>query len=334
MEKTLKHSGGAAFEAAGLVYAFAVTNGMARKLTTHSVSARDEAADYLWIHVNLSTEPGRQWLLKQSSLPPQLGTTFLDHNLEHGARAVGSGCLLALVDRRQGFDDDSVELGELRIWIEPTRVITGRWHPLSATDQMRFRCDVGEAPHTTAGFVQDLFETIVNDMESISHRARLSLDRLEDEILDDEIEGVAGRLGVIRRGSIQMRRRVQPLRHLVARLRDVLPAWVMAEDRQDFGALIVRLDRHLVELHEIQEQCRLLADESQARYNERNSRNIYIISILTAVMMPLNIITGIFGMNVAGLPGIDDPGGFGWVMVSMALTAVAVVAIFKMKRWF
>ena len=258
----------------------------------------------------------------------------MDSHLEHGAQAIGQGCLLALLDRRRDFDADDMEFGELRVWIEPGRVITGRWHPLAGTDQMRFRCDLGEAPAGVADFVQDLLETIVGDFELVSRNARQSLDRTEDDILDDRIEGAAAKLGAVRRNAVHIRRRVHPLRQLIARLRDILPAWVLAEERRSLDSLAARLDRLLADLHDCQEQCRLLADESQARYNERNSRNLYILSVITAVLLPLNIVTGIFGMNVGGLPGLDHPGAFVWVILGMVATALGVVGLFKLKRWF
>ena len=45
----------------------------------------------------------------------------------------------------------------------------------------------------------------------------------------------------------------------------------------------------------------------------------YIISLLTATFLPITLTTGIFGMNVGGVPWVGQDGGFGWVMIVMIL---------------
>ncbi len=41
-------------------------------------------------------------------------------------------------------------------------------------------------------------------------------------------------------------------------------------------------------------------------------RNLYFLSILTAIFLPMTLVTGIFGMNVAGLPGLSGGASFWW----------------------
>jgi zinc transporter len=40
--------------------------------------------------------------------------------------------------------------------------------------------------------------------------------------------------------------------------------------------------------------------------------DIYVLSILTAVLLPMILLAGVFGRNVAGLPGIHDLAAFAW----------------------
>jgi zinc transporter len=52
------------------------------------------------------------------------------------------------------------------------------------------------------------------------------------------------------------------------------------------------------------------------------------------VLLPITLITGVFGMNVAGLPGLQDPHGFAWVMLLMALTAVGTMVLLHWRKLF
>lgn len=317
-------------EEAGLVYAFAVRGEQA---VAYHPSAPAEPHDYNWVHVNLSTEPGRQWVLRHAGLPPQLAATFLDRTEEPGLQAFGNGCLIVLEDRLKDFDQSTQEMGELRLWVERGRVVTGRWKPLAATGRLRFRCQVGTAPASAVAMVGALLEEIAADVEAIANRTRRRLDVLEDEVLENVADGIAGELGAIRREAIKLRRRVLPLRQLLGQLATAFP-WASADDTRAFDALLGRVEHAGGEIMECLEQARLLQDEFAARNAERSGRNLYIISVLTAVLMPLNIVTGIFGMNVAGLPGLHDGAAFLWVMLGMVGLGAAVLAVFKLKRWF
>ncbi|MEW5728268.1 MAG: CorA family divalent cation transporter [Pseudomonadota bacterium] len=320
-----------AMEEAGLVYAFAIDGDRARPFHPSHPDTAPRA--YSWVHVNLSTEPGRQWVLRHAGLPPQLAAVVLDRTQEPGVQAFGNGCLIVLEDRLKDFDQSTQEMSDLRVWIERDRVVTGRWKPLAATDRLRFRLQVGTAPASAVAMAGALLEEIAADIEAIAGRTRRRLDLLEDDVLDDVAGGIAAELGAIRREAIKLRRRVVPLRQMLGQLETSVP-WAMKDDVQRFETLLGRIEHVGGEVMEALEQARLLQDEFAARNAERSGRNLYIISILTAVLMPLNIVTGIFGMNVAGLPGLHSDGAFLWVMLGMAALAAAVVGIFKLKRWF
>ena len=78
----------------------------------------------------------------------------------------------------------------------------------------------------------------------------------------------------------------------------------------------------------------MLQEEIASRAFEATNLNLYIVSLFTAIFLPLNLITGIFGMNVAGLPWLENPGGFLWVTCVMALTLIASLGLLYWRRFF
>ena len=57
------------------------------------------------------------------------------------------------------------------------------------------------------------------------------------------------------------------------------------------------------------------------------------LTALTAIFLPLNLITGFFGMNFEFLPIIHSPTGFWWTFGLMLLLVVVVVTVFWRKRY-
>ena len=61
---------------------------------------------------------------------------------------------------------------------------------------------------------------------------------------------------------------------------------------------------------------------------------MYVLSVVAAIFLPITFITGLFGMNVAGLPGTESVNAFWLVTGVMLAISVLVVALFRWRRWF
>ena len=66
---------------------------------------------------------------------------------------------------------------------------------------------------------------------------------------------------------------------------------------------------------------------------QQNTR-MYALSIVSLIFLPVTFVTGVFGMNIGGLPGLEDPTAFVIVGGSMLFISIAVIAVLKVKRWF
>ena len=65
----------------------------------------------------------------------------------------------------------------------------------------------------------------------------------------------------------------------------------------------------------------------------RTNQIMRTLTVLTAVFMPLTLITGIFGMNFEVMPGTHSPRGFWYTMAAMVGVAIGLVAFFRARRF-
>ena len=90
--------------------------------------------------------------------------------------------------------------------------------------------------------------------------------------------------------------------------------------------IVEELDATRDRLAALQEQ--IVADRTQVL-----GRNSYILSIVAAIFLPLGFLTGLFGVNVAGMPGTETEAAF-WVLTSFsAISGVVLFLIFKLVKW-
>jgi zinc transporter len=64
---------------------------------------------------------------------------------------------------------------------------------------------------------------------------------------------------------------------------------------------------------------------------EANNRSLYVLTIVTVLALPINIMAGLFGMNVGGIPLAEHPYGF-WVVVAIIVSFTFGAAWFAFKR--
>ncbi len=82
----------------------------------------------------------------------------------------------------------------------------------------------------------------------------------------------------------------------------------------------------------MQERARLLQEEIAGLLTEATNRNLFLLSMVTTTLLPITLITGVFGMNVGGLPWVGTHSGFWWVMLVMVLALVLTLVLLRRRR--
>jgi zinc transporter len=220
----------------------------------------------------------------------------------------------------------------LRVYIDPRRIITARSHPLKSSDLLRRELvrDRGEIRSPL-----DVFEHLLGCLaETLAHTvAGLAddTDDAEDEILAGRVHHHGRSLGKMRRLLARLRRQVTANRGALAPIPGRLRELHSGEQRQSLRAAIERFDAIAQDVELVQERARLLQEELAGHIAEATNRNLFLLSIVTTTLLPITLITGIFGMNVGGLPWVNDSGGFLWVILMM-IAAVFVVLVLLRRR--
>jgi len=77
----------------------------------------------------------------------------------------------------------------------------------------------------------------------------------------------------------------------------------------------------------------MLNEEIAARVNQQNNRSLFLLTVFTVVVLPINIISGLFGMNVGGVPLNQHENGF-WIVVGIvvALTAIGTWLVLRRRK--
>ncbi|RME59299.1 MAG: magnesium and cobalt transport protein CorA, partial [Candidatus Dadabacteria bacterium] len=76
-----------------------------------------------------------------------------------------------------------------------------------------------------------------------------------------------------------------------------------------------------------------IRDSYFAMANIRLGDTMRILTVITTIVAPLNIVTGIYGMNFTAMPMLHSPSGFWFIMALMVVLATLMLLYFRSKRW-
>lgn len=186
------------------------------------------------------------------------------------------------------------------------------------------------------GLLFSLLDNIVDRASELTLKARLSVEQLETDIpqvVDEEQFG----------------------RHILSLKRAAAHFEMALEAKHRTLMALLSIDTELIDLHRIQGTLHDVVAhvEHSLRYIERvedhlseldrhfllllqdrTNNRLRLLTIISAIFMPLTLIAGIYGMNFKFMPGLSWHYGYGATLLGMLSLALGLLWYFYRKGWF
>lgn len=323
-------------DASGLICGFRLRSGAkAEPLPPNPADwLNGEAGESIWLHFNLADTRAKRWIESCPHIPVPARERLLDEDRHVVLAPAGPGLAGVLADVHYDFDADPESLEVLRLYLDEKIIVTGRTHPLKVADQLRRQLAAGELIENPLQLLAVHIEELGSLLATLTRSQGDLVDDIEDRILKDHYQREGAELGRTRRLVARLRRHVGAEKQALHQMIHRAPKWCHGEDAARLRLALEVIDGVVLDLESIQERSRLLQEEIASRMTEATNRNLYVLSIVTVIFMPITLITGMFGMNVGGLPWLENHEGFWWVTGFMALTAAVSFALLHWRRFF
>jgi zinc transporter len=292
---------------------------------------RDASRGFIWLHFNLSHAAAEPWLRAHSGLDE----TFYEA-LHEGSRSTRIervlDALFAVVnDITFGFAFEASDVATLWISARAHAVVTARRSPLRAVDALRTAVKRGDYVSSAAALLDHLLRDQADALQRIARKASDRVDDIEDALLAGRTERLTAELARLRRMSVRLQRLLAPEPSAFFRMLANPPEWVSPADRQRLQQASEEFSVVLRDIAALQERIKLLQDESATRVAEQNNRSLFILTMVTVLALPINLVSGLLGMNVGGVPFNQHPMGF-WMVVGLIALITLVIVWFAVRR--
>ena len=162
----------------------------------------------------------------------------------------------------------------------------------------------------------------------------LGIDDAEELVMEAADVKYRSQITDIRKQAIVFRRYIAPQRDVIAALRVSDMPWLSELHKRRLQESLDRVIRYIEDIDTIRERAQIVKDKLTNALSDKMNKNLYLLSVIAAVFLPLGFLTGLLGINVGGVPGVDDPSAF-WVFSGFLSVVVALqILLFKRWKWF
>ncbi|GIW73873.1 MAG: zinc transporter ZntB [Phycisphaerales bacterium] len=297
-------------------------------------------AAWRWLHLDHNRPATHRWLREGAGLPEASADELAEAmlalqtrprclRLDDGVLFIGRGVNL----NDQALPEDMVSV---RAWLTPGRLVTVVRRRLRAAEDLAEWLDDparrAAIDHAGALLVR-LLEGLLGRMAPIVAEAGEQMDDLLEALLDEQRQIDGAQLARLRLRALTLRRYVLPLREAIEQLRLAPPTLIDPDQHLPLGELADDAGRMGDDLHAVATRGELARGELDSQQARVHNGRLYALAIVTAIFLPLSFLTGLLGMNVAGVPFTTQPWAFAFWAAVFAVVLLGQLVLLRRVRW-
>jgi zinc transporter len=295
--------------------------------------ALGEEAALTWVHLSTTAEHAQAWLRDEARLADYVVEALTAAETRPRCEKFDHGALINLRGRAAEELGGSDPLASVRIWAIRGRVFSVTRKDMVAVAEVEK--EVADGAVRDPGDLITAFATaITTDLDPVVADLGDTLDSCEESLETSRVFELRRNVTQVRVQAINYRRFLAPQRLALEKLAALPGDWLGDDDRLHLSAAADRAARMAEELEAIRERASLTHEAlTDLRAEQLDSRSL-VISIVAMVFLPLTFITGLYGMNVEGLPYAQEPWAFDAIAAACGVIAIGVTGYFIRRHWF
>jgi zinc transporter len=286
-----------------------------------------------WVDLDARANDSVQWLKNESGLPDEVISRLLKQNTLNHLENFDDGLLLRFQTPQDSTTSGESESTSVGLWFERDRVISICSDPVSTLETLKTTAAQHQGNWSPLEILTCLINSHVSKLESQIVMVSNETDELEEQILESIDDADAAQLEIVRRATTRIRRQLLSLRNMLVFILSDQSLAISDDDRLAIQSVTNRVRNYLEILEGCHERANLLRDQIESQMNARLNQITYNLTIVATVFLPLSFLTGLLGMNVAGIPDEHDPRGFVIACTAMVLIAIGSWIFLRWRKW-
>lgn len=319
-----------------IIFAYGLNgDGTGEALSGDAISEGVKEDRLAWVHLDARHESTEKWLATELNyLDPFIASALTADETRPRMTQVGNGAIIILRGVNLNVGADIEDMVSIRLFIDQHRIISLQMRDLKAVTTLENNIKAGKAPKNAGHYLCQLinqltgrFETVLSDLDDLT-------DDIEEKLLTHADTGLRQDIVNIRKKAIIFRRHMSPQKEAISQLRMAEFEWLSDIQKRDLQENFNHLIRYVEELDAIRERAQIVKDELANMIADRLNKNTYVLSVIAAIFLPLGFLTGLLGINIGGIPGVDSPVAFSIFCIFLVVVVAVQIVIFRKLKWF
>ena len=307
------------------------------RLNGDAVLSAFEENKTVWVHLDASAATTKSALMKLSAhYDSDAISSLTAKDTRPRVLKMAKGLLINMRTVNFNNEHDLKDMVSVRLWMDHETVLSVRMRKLRETQVIEQKIGQGIGPISTDGFLVSFVEEMVISLEQQLAVLVDLVDQAEIDLVDGALDlSLRKRVMALRQQTISYRRYLIPQRDVLASILmlGIDVSFISASNHRKLQELHDQVTRHAEDIDVLRERTVIIGEEITSSYAERQNRNMYILSLVAAIFLPLSFMTGLLGVNIGGIPGQNVTEAFVIFCSVLILVIVLELYIFKFFKW-
>ena len=308
--------------------------GGARELDACDLPTKVPNEGCRWVHLDGLDNESRSWLAGLEQVPESVVEALFEEETRPRTVKMGQGLLVTLRGVNLNPESNPSDMVSLRFWVTPHFIVSSRRRRLLSVQDVVENLANNEGPTSTADIVSTLTETLTDRMANVMANLEETLADLEESIGEDAEKDQRHFLRQRRLEIIRLRRFLVPQKEAIHKLWQESSTWMSPLQLSQVQEAANDITRYVEGLESLRERCLLMQEEFANLQSEKMNARMYVLSILSGIFMPLGFLTGLFGINIGGMPGTENSMAFWLFCGALFVLGASQFLLMRRSRWF
>jgi magnesium transporter len=300
-----------------------------------ALSAADREHDFVWIGLHEPSPEELAGVAHEFGLHPLAVEDAVNAHQRPKLERYDDGLFLVLKTLWYVDEEDAVETGEINVFVGHGYVVTVR-HGAGA-ELTGARRDLEERAsvlgHGPGAVVYAVCDRVVDEYESVAAALEIDVDEVEESVFSTQRTSDAQRIYTLKREVQEFRRAVSPLREPMQRFVNGTVPGVPADAAPFFRDVLDHVVRVSDQVSALDDLLSAALSAHLARVSVQQNEDMRRISAWIAIVAVPTMIAGIYGMNFQHMPELGWRYGYGFALLLMGVSCVALYRFFKRAGW-
>lgn len=307
--------------------------GGGRRIGFEELDNYNEQMGTLWVHFDYSKEQSINWITNKSNIDPIAIDALLSQITRPRTTIFNDSILLALRGINLNPNSDPEDMISIRLYMNKNIIISTKKRDLLSVNDILKYFEQGTGPKNSSEFLIELTNRLTERMEDYIVDMEDRYSDLEELSIESNNSSLRTNISQIKREAISLKRYLSPQREAIYKLYDQRISWLNDYEKIRLREINQKLIKYIEDLDSIKDKVSLIQEEISNNLSEQLNQRMYVLSIISAIFLPLGFLTGLLGINVGGIPGAENVYSFYIFMVFLIVIVAGQLYIFKKKRW-